>query len=1532
MTKPLHSALRLLFFVPCLIISSIHAQNVSVAGATVGNGSYADLSTAFSNINGGAQTGSTIIISITGNTIETTTATLNANDWQSLSILPAGGTYSISGNVPAGLISLYGATNVLIDGLNTGGNSLTIDNAATGSTSTIAFKNDCKNITIQNCSILGSASSGNSGTVLFGVASNTGTGNDQIKIQSCRIDASSGGNPINGIYSGGTSGQENSADSILNSSIANFFNASIGTSGISLGNGNTDWDISGCRFYQTATRTYTVGNIHSVIKILSGNGHSITNNVIGYASAAGTDVYTMDGPVITRFIGIDLSVGTGAVTSVQGNIITAISLSTSDNTSTGNGVLCGIRANTGNVNIGNISGNIIGGSAGADLIVAKPSVTLGAVVGINSATTGAILIKNNIIGGLSSTNPLSTIGGSVYGISVSAYASSMTISDNTIGNGTADNMRSGILGITTANSYAAGIAFTITPATTAITKNKIQNISAYGSNTGGYVRGIFTASATGNTSPVIITGDTITKLTSNSSLPTALSAQTAAGGIIVSVGTNDVIADNVISDIALIGTGAVNTFAVGIGHANGANSMIRNNKISGITNASTSSSTTAPGIAAGILIRSGDDGTAINVINNMISLGTASSNNTAFIGIMANHGSVSTLFDNIYHNTVNITGTVSSGAQPSFCFLRGDFSGTQRTNTVTIKNNIFTNDRTGGTGSHFAIANNYGAATAPATGWAAKACNNNILNANAATIGWWTAAKTFANWKISSAGDSASFSGYAVTYVNPASDLHLNFGITPNVVESKGQTIAAVTTDIDGDVRPGPVGSVNGGALAPDIGADEIDGVMQDLIPPTINYTLLPPACDALDRTLTATIADAGTIPVSGPFQPRVYYRKNNGTWTSSQGTLTAGSVSNGTWTFTLLTANMGGLTTTDSVSYFVIAQDISGVVASNPSAGVVATDVNTITTYPTYANAYALNPVPKITSTLPASVCDSGKVTLSATASAGDINWYTVTSGGISVHLGTSFTTPLIKTTTPYYIDASFNGCTSARSTIVATVNHSTPSTLITSACDSLKWNGKIYKTSGIYLDTIPTTKGCDSIMTLELTIKHHSVSTQTIKACDTYPWNGNVYTTSGVYTGTIPNKAGCDSLMTLNLTINHTTTSSESQTACNTYTWRGKTYTTSGTYKDTIPNKKGCDSISSLNLTINQTTTSSESQTACNTYTWRGKTYTTSGTYKDTIPNKKGCDSILSLALTINHSSTATQTIKACDTYTWNGTVYSTSGTYNKTITNKAGCDSLMTLNLTINHSSTSLETKTACDTYTWRGKIYTASGTYKDTVPNTAGCDSILSLGLTINNSSASTRTENACGPYTWNGTVYTTSGTFTKTIPNKVGCDSVMTLHLTITHLNPTVKVNGTTITADSAGLSYQWISCSNDKPIIPGAIGQSYTPAGSGTYAVVETKNGCVDTSNCVAIVVTGIIEPEKNTVLLYPNPGNGLYTLALPEQAQIKIVSVTGAIVFDQRLSKGDHMLDLLNITNGVYLMQVYTNQTVSVFKLIKQE
>ena len=84
---------------------------------------------------------------------------------------------------------------------------------------------------------------------------------------------------------------------------------------------------------------------------------------------------------------------------------------------------------------------------------------------------------------------------------------------------------------------------------------------------------------------------------------------------------------------------------------------------------------------------------------------------------------------------------------------------------------------------------------------------------------------------------------------------------------------------------------------------------------------------------------------------------------------------------------------------------------------------------------------LPTITGTTPASVCGSGTLALSATASAGTISWWAASTGGTALATGTSYTTPNISTTTTYYVSAASGTCTSAsRTAIAATVTNTLP------------------------------------------------------------------------------------------------------------------------------------------------------------------------------------------------------------------------------------------------------------------------------------------------------------------------------------------------------------------------------------------------------------------------------------------------------------------------------------------------------------
>jgi len=78
------------------------------------------------------------------------------------------------------------------------------------------------------------------------------------------------------------------------------------------------------------------------------------------------------------------------------------------------------------------------------------------------------------------------------------------------------------------------------------------------------------------------------------------------------------------------------------------------------------------------------------------------------------------------------------------------------------------------------------------------------------------------------------------------------------------------------------------------------------------------------------------------------------------------------------------------------------------------------------------INAIPSITSSSPASRCGSGTLSLSATASAGTVNWYAASSGGTALGSGSTFTTPSITTSTNYYAEAAANGCISSSRTAV--------------------------------------------------------------------------------------------------------------------------------------------------------------------------------------------------------------------------------------------------------------------------------------------------------------------------------------------------------------------------------------------------------------------------------------------------------------------------------------------------------------------
>jgi hypothetical protein len=191
---------------------------VESSGGTTTPTQYATLGAAFTAINAGTHTGS-IAIDVCGDTAEgATSATLNASgsgsaSYTSIAISPAGGAArTISGAATAGtpMIDLNGADNVTINGLNTGGNSLTISNttvSATSITSTIRFIGGATNNTITNSTILGSGTMSvatNGANIFFSTDANTTSGNDNNTISNNNIGPAGANLPTKGILCNGS--------------------------------------------------------------------------------------------------------------------------------------------------------------------------------------------------------------------------------------------------------------------------------------------------------------------------------------------------------------------------------------------------------------------------------------------------------------------------------------------------------------------------------------------------------------------------------------------------------------------------------------------------------------------------------------------------------------------------------------------------------------------------------------------------------------------------------------------------------------------------------------------------------------------------------------------------------------------------------------------------------------------------------------------------------------------------------------------------------------------------------------------------------------------------------------------------------------------------------------------------------------------------------------------------------------------------------------------------------------------------------
>ena len=217
-------------------------------------------------------------------------------------------------------------------------------------------------------------------------------------------------------------------------------------------------------------------------------------------------------------------------------------------------------------------------------------------------------------------------------------------------------------------------------------------------------------------------------------------------------------------------------------------------------------------------------------------------------------------------------------------------------------------------------------------------------------------------------------------------------------------------------------------------------------------------------------------------------------------------------------------------------------------------------------------------------------------------------------------------------------NGCDSIV-TLNLTVNPIENTTLSASICEGTSYteNGFNESEAGTYTQNLQTINGCDSIVTLNLTVNSTLVSSIDAEICEgkTYSENGFEQSEAGTYTQTLQTSNGCDSIVTLNLSIKSNSTTIFTATVCEgtVYTENGFNESETGIYTRTMEGANGCDSTITLDLTINPSY-----QIGVLAIINRGETYTNfgfnaseAGTYTQHLQTVDGCDSTIILTLVV-------------------------------------------------------------------------------------------------------------------------------------------------------------------------------------------------------------------------------------------------------------------------------------------------------------
>lgn len=252
------------------------------------------------------------------------------------------------------------------------------------------------------------------------------------------------------------------------------------------------------------------------------------------------------------------------------------------------------------------------------------------------------------------------------------------------------------------------------------------------------------------------------------------------------------------------------------------------------------------------------------------------------------------------------------------------------------------------------------------------------------------------------------------------------------------------------------------------------------------------------------------------------------------------------------------------------------------------------------------------------------------------------------------------------------------------------------------------------------------------------------------------------------------------------------------------------------------------------------------------------------------------------------------------------------------------------------------TDCNSVTYADSLITLPGSYFFNLPAQSGCDSLVEVIVNLLSFEPdSVFYESGCNRVMWRDSLFTESTVYTFEEFGDYDCLQRKTVHILITDIDTTLQISGNSLKISDTSMDVSWFDCLTGETIEQ-ETSHIFNPSESGKYGAILSKNSCIDTTECIEVLITSTSsKSEFNNWQVFPNPTSEMIYISkrdteIPftsKSFKLTTTNIVGQkLSYDINLSSNILEFSIKNYAPGLYGLQLEDDKglKIATWKIIK--